>query len=905
MREWIARARDWLRRDALDGELDEELQFHRDRLERDAREAGASAEDATRAARRTLGNTTRVRQDARERWSIPWLDHLQQDVRYALRGLRRSPGFTATVVLTLGLGIGANAAMFSVIDQLMFRPFPFLRDPGQVHRVYLQTTSRGVTRTYSVTSHTRYLDLTRFSSSFSQSAGVSEWRLAVGSGEMSHERQVVGVNASFFGFFDARPVQGRFFDASEDSIPRGADVSVIGYDFWKREFGGRNIVGQSLLVGPILTTIIGVAPEGFIGVSEGEPPAVFMPITTIAYGVNQGNVNTAFTAYNWDWTSVMVRRKPGVDVAAASADLSNAFVKSRDEQRVQNPGVLPVHIARPRAIVGALRTAGGPDAGLESRTLLWVSGVAVIVLLIACANVTNLLLARVLRRRREIALRLALGASRGRLAAQFLTEGLLLAVLGCVAGLVIALWVFTALRQLLLRDRSVPGLLSDWRTLGAACAFALTAGVLTSIAPALLAMRGDLAATLRAGVREGTYQRSHTRSALLILQGTLSVILLVGAGLFVRSLDNVRSMWLGWDPEPVLLVTPEYRGYQFDSAAKLAFRRRLLETAKTIPGVVSATRVNSLPFATNTNDLHVAGIDSVQRLGRFVYQATTPDYFEVMRTRIVRGRPLTTWDREETPPVVVVSQSMGRVLWPGNDPVGQCLRIGAEDAPCTTVVGIAEDAVQNSMTESERFMYYLSDEQPAFDPVKKRNASLSLGNRLFLRMSGPNARTSAERVRLELQRVMPGTAYVTVSSLDDLVNAQRRSWQLGATMFVAFGGLALIVAAVGLYGVIGYNVAQRMHEIGVRIALGARSRDIVKLVVAQGVSFAIVGVVLGFGIALLAARWIQPLLFKQSASDPAIYGVVGALLIVVALVASAVPALRATRADPNTALRSE
>ncbi|MDB4914408.1 MAG: permease, partial [Gemmatimonadetes bacterium] len=301
----------------------------------------------------------------------------------------------------------------------------------------------------------------------------------------------------------------------------------------------------------------------------------------------------------------------------------------------------------------------------------------------------------------------------------------------------------------------------------------------------------------------------------------------------------------------------------------------------------------------------VAGIDSVQRLGRFVYQATTPDYFAVLGTRIVRGRPFTTWDREDSPPVVVVSESMGRALWPGKDPIGQCLQIGTEGAPCTTVVGIAEDAVQNSMTESERFMYYLSDEQPMLDPVKKRSMGLSLGNRLFLRMSGSNAQASVERVRLELQRVMPGTAYVTVSPLEDLVDVQRRSWQLGATMFVAFGVLALIVAAVGLYGVIGYNVAQRMHEIGVRIALGAQSRDVVKLVVGQGVSFAVAGVLLGFVIALLSGRWIQPLLFKQSATDPAIYAAVGVLLVFVALVASAVPAVRATRADPNAALRSD
>jgi ABC-type antimicrobial peptide transport system permease subunit len=254
---------------------------------------------------------------------------------------------------------------------------------------------------------------------------------------------------------------------------------------------------------------------------------------------------------------------------------------------------------------------------------------------------------------------------------------------------------------------------------------------------------------------------------------------------------------------------------------------------------------------------------------------------------------------------MVVSASMGRVLWPGQDPIGQCVRIGGTSVPCTTVVGVAEDAVQNSITDTERLLYYISDQQGLFDPVANRPGLPVPGNRILLRMSDRNAPALAERVRSHLQRIMPGPAYVTVTPLEDLVNAQRRSWQLGAMMFVAFGALALIVAAVGLYGVIGYNVAQRMHELGVRVALGAQSRDIIKLVVGQGLSFASAGVALGLTTAFVGARWIQPLLFQQSARDPVIYGFVGMMIVLVALVATAVPALRATRADPNTALRSD
>ncbi len=825
-----------------------------------------------------------------------WLRRtVHQDLRYAIRGLIRSPGFTVTVVLTLALGIGANAAMFGVIDRLMVRPFPYLRDPSTVDRMYLETTIDGHTNARSGIEYPRYLDLRRWSTTFSEFAAFTEWRLAIGPGDAARERQVAGVSASFFRFFDARPVIGRFFDAAEDSIPRGADVVVLSHGFWKTEFGARNVLGQHLQVGPLTLTIIGVAPEGFVGVSEAEPPAVFLPITTIAYGMNQGDAETFSTKYNWTWMSAMARRKPGVSREAASAELTRAYILSRDAQRLQNPRVLPVNLAHPRGIAGPLKTAAGPGAGLEARTLLWVSGVAAIVFLIACANVANLMVARVLRRRREIAVRLALGASRRRLSTQFLIEALLLAVVGCGAGITIAQWISAALRQWLIHDGVSTGLATDWRTIAAASAVALLAAILTSIGPALLAVRHDLTISLRAGARGGTHQRSRIRSGLLVVQASLSVILLIGAGLFVRSLGKARAARLGWDPEPVLIVTPNYRGFPMDSAARDAFRRRLLETAQSLPGVRFAARVNSLPFGTNTYSLHVPGIDSVERLGRFNYQSTSPDYFRAVDTRIVRGRSLMPQDRADAPPVTVVSESMARALWPGRDPIGQCIYVGRAPAPCTTVVGVAEDAVQNSITDTARLMYYLSDDQPPQTPA----------NRLFLRMASADVATRAEGVRRALQQIMPGAAYVTVSNLEDLVDNQRRSWRLGAMMFVAFGGLALLVAAVGLYGVIAYDVVQRMHELGVRIALGAQARDIVRLVMSQGFAFAGAGVAIGTGVALLAARWMQPLLYEESARDPVVFTAVGATIAAVAVVASGMPAFRATRADPNAALRSD
>jgi putative ABC transport system permease protein len=903
MRALFARLLDLFRHDRLDAELKDELSFHKEMLARDARTAGASVDAAEQVARRRLGNIAGVRESARDAWTFAWVETLGQDLRYAVRGLRRSPGFTAAAVITLGLGIGANAAMFGVVDRLMFRPFAYMRHPAQVHRVYLQTTGRGRVVTRSVFPYTTYLDLARWSSAFSDHAAFTARSIAVGSGSDARERDVAGVSASFFGFFDAKPAAGRFFDAAEDSIPRGADVTVLGYGFWKSNFGGRNVIGTKLTVGQAVVTIIGVAPQGFAGVSGAAPPAMYMPITAIAYQWNQGDAQSFFIRYNWDWMSMMVRAKPGVDAEAATANLTEAYRHSVLALQALNRstgakwGLSPIDSIRPRAIAGPVRAAAGPGAGLESQTLLWVTGVAAIVLLIACANVTNLMFARVLRRRREIAVRVALGVSRRRLMMQFVTESLLLATLGCGAGVAVAQWGGATLRLLVLGDSVADGVATDARTLGVAALIAMGSGLLISVGPAMLAIRGNLAADLRSGGRGGTSQRSPLRAGLLILQGTLSVILLVGAGLFVRSLDNVRDMHMGWDAEPVLVARANFRGVKLDSGAAVALSRRLFEAAQAIPGVKAVARMNADPFGTNTGYLGVAGIDSVARLGRFNQQWATPDFFKAMDTRIVRGRAFDLTDRIGAPLVAVVSESMARRLWPGHDPIGECMHVGADTQPCTTVVGVAEDAVQGALSDDQHLLYYLPFDQKAADG--------GAGARMVVRISGRDASRYEEPVRRALQRVMPGESYVTVWPLQDDVDGQQRSWRLGATMFACFGLLALIVAAVGLYGVMSYDVSQRTQELGIRVALGAQTSNIMGIVVGQGVQFAFAGVAAGTAIAIAAARWFQPLLFHQPARDPLVYAVVGLTLMIVAIGASALPARRAAQADPNVALRSD
>jgi predicted permease len=553
-------------------------------------------------------------------------------------------------------------------------------------------------------------------------------------------------------------------------------------------------------------------------------------------------------------------------------------------------------IAKPRAVASSLFLARGPYESQTSKVARWVSGVAIIVLLIACANVANLLLARALRRKREIAVRLALGVSRARLTVQLLIESLTLAALGCIAGLVLAQWGGSVLSAQFLP--SAEGIsVVDGRTLLFAGACLLLVGLLTGIAPAMHAGRGELTADLKSGAREGTYRRSRTRSALLITQGALSVVLLVGAGLFVRSLSNVQGMRLGYDVDRLLWVTVNERGEKLTDAEKASLRNRLEEEARRIPGIANAARAVTVPFYMSWSEtIVVPGIDSARmtKLEPFHAQAGSPEFFATMGTRVIRGRNIERSDTKDAPPVMLVSESMARALWPGKDPLGECVRFGSDTMPCTTVVGITEDIRASSdFAEDKRQHHYRPIEQ-----VRETRGGL------FVRTRGP-AEESGEQVRRALQALMPGGSYVTVRPMSEIFGPSIRSWRLGATMFVTFGGLALLLAAVGLYSVIAYNVAQRTHELGVRVAFGAEARDLVRLVFREGMQLTAAGVVIGGVIAFIASRWVGPLLYDVSPTDPLVFTLVGVTLFLVAAIASTVPALRAAKVDPNVALRAE
>jgi predicted permease len=815
---------------------------------------------------------------------------LRYDLRDAFRGLKRSPGFALTVIVTLGLGIGANVTMFDLADRLMFRPLAFLRAPSSVHRIYWQWQDRGVQTTTTSTSYPRVIALQQHHTSFAAVAAFFETQLPIGEGDETREQRVGAVSASFFDFFDAQPVLGRFFSAAEDTVPRGADVVVLSHRYWQAAYGGRDALGETLRIGNVRAVIVGVAPQGFDGVNDANPPSLYIPITTYASSTGTDDSRTYFNRYHWGWVNVLVRRNAGVSHAQAEADATQSFLGTWDAARADNAQLPPLDVARPHVVLAGVRPGAGPDPSLEARTALWLSLVAGIVLVIACANVANLLLARTVQHAGDFAIRRALGVGVGRLATLALGESLTLTLCGAMGGLLIASWSMRILSATVLPAPASPGI-AHARTLMFATAASLVVAVVIALIPLYRAGSLDIMHTLR-GVRGGT--RSRLQTPLLIMQAALSIVLLIGAALFVRSLQAVTASRAGYDAEQVLLVSRIIRGSAFTDDVQRAARSLLLGTAQSLPGVDAAAWVSSAPFiSTSSTTLFVEGHASTDNLGPFSFQATTPDYFRTMGTRILRGRGLRNDDRLGAAPVALVSESMAAALWPRQNAIGRCFRMRDPSAQCVTVVGVAEDIVQRDFTDGRRHHFYLSSDQ----------YTRSWGNGLVIRVHGDPAR-EAEAIRVALQRVLPAdAAYLRVQPLRHLVATAQRSWRLGAVVFVVFASLTLVLAAVGLYGMIRYNVAQRLHELGVRAALGAERRDLVALIVRQGVVVAVSGALVGIPLAMAGARWIQPLLFEQRAIDVTIYTSVVLAMLAVAVAASISPAIGAANADPSVTLR--
>lgn len=885
-------------------DIDHEIDFHLQELTEALIAQGWDEPAARREAKRRYGNRRRHaammrrvhRTEAVRRGFGAALAATAHELRFAVRGLRRAPAYSLTAIATLALVTGANLTMFGIADGLIFRPLAYLRDPASVHRVYWQWQDRGRQATATSTQFPRFLDLQRDTTSFSSIAVFADRNVRVGEGTDAQQRRIAAVSASYFDFFDARPLRGRFFTPAEDLIPRGADVAVLGYRFWRSQFGGSDVVGQVLRIGDIRATIVGVAPEGFDGLNDGTPPAAFVPITTYAASTGTDDSRTYFSTYKWGWVHLLVRRAPGVNLETATGDATRTFRATWPRFVSDNPSLPPIDGADPRVILSAVRLGGGPAAGPNARTSLWLLAVALAVLLIGCANVAGLSLMRAIGRRREIGLKRALGVGSGRLAVAGVAEAAVLASAAGVVALLVAqglrLALSPVLESLQIAEISV---FSDVRTLAATAVLVAVATCVTGMMSALVLRRADPANALRGGVRGGTSESRKLRGALLAAQAMLSIVLLVGAGLFVRSLIAVNVSPLGYDPARVVWMMRVIPPDGFDATKQRVLREDLLRAADTLPNIESAAWVSSAPFvSTSSTDLFVRGIENADALGPFTFQATTADYFRTMRTRILRGRPLNSGDRAGSPEVAVVSESIARVLWPDRDALGECFHMRSTAPPCRRVVGIAEDIVQRAIAEGPRLHYYVPiDQYPR-----------TFGNGMIVRLRDDSERAT-EETRLALQRGMPAGSYLQPQHLAAVVASQQSSWRMGAAVLGGFALLALIVAGVGLYGSVAHDIAQRRHEWAVRVALGAARRSIVTMVVGRGLQMVLLGVVPGLFAAAAFGHWVRPLLYRTSGFDPVSYAAAAVMLLSVALAAAAVPALRASRTDPAEALRRE
>jgi predicted permease len=864
-----------------DDDFAEEIRAH---LELEAEQLiaeGASRSDADAGARRAFGNVTRAQEHFHESRRIRWLEQLAQDVHYALRQLRRSPIFAAVIVSTLALGVGANSVIFGVVDRLLLRAPAGVAAPSQLRRIYLRGRSPfGFGPAISTTPVTSFAVVAAMQRvpSFAGVAGIYRGDFTLGRGREAQRIDGEEVTGNYFEFLGAHPALGHFFSATDDQPPLGAPVVVLSYGFWQRQFGGaRDVIGKPLRIDDATLTVIGIAARHFNGV-DLDNVDVWIPVHTMHWPTDR----------DWDstpgsiWIRAVARIAPGVTSARAAAEATMAYQRLAREAHSKRYDMAPDTLGT--VIPGPIVAARGPGAPREARLSLWLAGVAGVVLLIACANVANLLLARAFRRRREIAVRLALGVGRLRLVRQLLTETCVLAAIAAVIALIVATWGGHLVSAMLLPVSVFGASGIDGRVAAFTALAAFVAALLAGVAPALRATRIDVAAWLTAGARDSG-RRSRLQLGLLIAQAALSVVLLIGAGLFVRSLQRVRGTDFGIDLSKVLLVQTKTDPTAFDTSRVRTIFEEEMGRARQLPGVTHVTMSSkSVPkLGAASMPIHIAGRDSLPPLpngGPYV-NVIDDDYFATLGTRVTRGRGIRPEDMRGTSRVAVVNETLARHYWPSQSPIGACISV-ASSIGCTEVVGVVQDVLMWGLINDEHSQLYL----PRTHPVTESEYSA-----LLVRTRG-DARAIAATIRGEMQALAPDMPYVNVQSYEDLVEPDLRSWRLGATMF-------------GLYGVLTYSVAQRTREIGVRMALGAHRADVICFIMVEGMSAVGAGVALGGLVALAVGRLLAPLLYETSPRDPAVFAGVAVALLMVAFAASLVPAWRAARVDPNIALRAE
>ena len=799
------------------------------------------------------------------------------DLKYAWRTIRRSPGFALAVVLTLALGIGANSAIFSVVHAVLLRPLPF-GEPDRLVRLYGRYPEVGRTGT----SLPDFQDWRAQSHSFAQMAARYNAAFVL-TGEGEPERVIADrVTANFLGTFGVRPALGRSFLPEEEQVGGDDRVVILDYGYWQRRFAGDpRIVGRQIQLSGQPFQVVGIAPKDFRIARDVDLYAPARADTTMPRRA--------------EFLDVYARLKPGVGVQQADADLAAVLRHLAEEYPATNATIRSEVIGLQDDMVQGVRPA-----------LLAFMGAVALVLLIACANVANLLLARAATRDREVAVRVALGAGRARLMRQLLTESVVLAIIGGALGLAMATWAVAAVRGTDVRFLPRQGEISiDGTIVAFTLVLSVATGLLFGLAPAIRLSRGSLHATLREGARGATGgSLARVRGALVLGEVAVALMLLVGAGLLIRSFDKLTKVDLGFEPSQVLTYSVTFPSAKFgdrDQAAPLY--DALLERAKALPGVQQAALSADLPMGgASYLSFSIQGRpDRPERPGAAPEDmqpfAVSPDYFATMHIPLKRGRLITAADRAGATPVAVISEEAARRFFAdGRDPIGSRLTFGNPANPKTTwmtIVGIVGNIAQEGVTAKPYAQLYQSIDQ---SPTRVVYVSLR---------SDRDPLLLASSVRGTVRAVDPDLLVNDIQTLEDRVSQNIARPRLSVLLIGAFSAIALLLAAIGIYGVMAYTVAQRTREIGVRMALGADPHEVKQLVVRQGMRPALIGVAVGLVAAFAATRLIASLLYGVSAVDPLTFVLVPLFLIAVALLATYLPARRATRVPPTVALQAE
>jgi predicted permease len=812
---------------------------------------------------------------------------LKQDVGYALRALRRAPIFAVSAVLTLAIGMSAITGMAAVLNAFMFRPLA-VDQPEEL--ISISNQSR-------LSHYVSYKDLQDYRAETSVLSDVIGYvpRVATLSVSGGSERITLElVTDNYFSMLGVQPAAGRLIQPNEGRAPGDAPVVVLSYDYWQSRFGGDpSIVGRSVRLGRHPFTVIGVSARSFRGTESLLRVSAFVPFWMVDTFMDWVEGQSEFEDRSVRSLTVLGRLQPGVSLEQARAALNvRAKLLARDYPQIHNDislRVIPETHARPNPSLGGfLRIAATVLAGLAGMLVL-----------ITSANVANLLMARAATRSREVALRAALGARRGRLARQFLTEAVTLALLGGAAAIPFVALATTALRTFLSNATSAIAFDADFsldvRVLTAMLVMAVGAGVIAGLAPALAACRADLGARLKSGARD-TADGPGGRIRSALVQVALSLTLLVSGGLFIRSLDRARDIDLGFEPEGILLATtaPALQGYDFEK--RLAFYTAARDRISTIPGVEQVAWVQFPPLGIIGEAAEVTPeprpSDPDWRAPLASEADISPEYFETARVRLVEGRSFDARDRAGSTPVVIINQTLASLFWSGQSPIGRAL---IADGDRVEVVGVAQNGKYRNVGEAPlgAIFHPVAQRSPvsASVAVRASGAPIDLARAVRQAIAEADPEVSVYDVRPMTEHLDNGNAFFP--------------FRLAAFMTSLFGGMGVLLASIGLYGMIAYHVGQRTQEIGVRMALGARAADIIRDVLAQGGRFALAGMGIGLVLAGVLAQLLKDLLLGVSPFDPVTYAAVAGLLVAICLVASFVPARRATTVDPLIALRTE